>query len=91
MASPREDFGVVSPASDSLTLLSVSYQHITSLSPDHPAMRDIDMGEGVGQWAGPGEGVEQWVEPGEGEPEIHKISVHCTGIDVMGKFNMHGT
>ena len=78
--SPREDFGVISPASDSPTLLSVCYHHLTSLSPDHPATRDVDLAE-----RGEEEEEDEWVWPSEGEPEIHKISVHCTGVDVMGE------
>ena len=69
------DCGVLSPASDTPSLLSICYQHVTSLSPEHPAVKDVD----VREWAGQG----AW--PGEGEPDIHKMSVHCTGVDVLGE------
>ncbi|CAI8000262.1 Vacuolar protein sorting-associated protein 13D, partial [Geodia barretti] len=76
----QEDFGIISPASDSPTLLSVSYHHLTSFSPDHPATRDIDLGK---EEEGEEMEAEEWVWPSEEEPDIHKISVHCTGVDLM--------
>ena len=82
----QEDFGIISPASDSPTLLSVSYHHLTSFSPDHPATRDIDLGK---EEEGEEMEAEEWVWPSEEEPDIHKISVHCTGVDLMGELYTH--
>ena len=76
----REDYSVLSPDSDSPGLLSVSYTHLSPLSPDHPAMREA----GGGGSGGEGDGEREIVLPSDGEPKIHKVSVHCTAVDVMG-------
>ena len=47
-------------------------------------MMDIDLGGGEDE----NEGAEDWVQPSDGEPEIHKISLHCTGMDVMGELQL---
>ena len=82
------DYIMFSPESDSPTLLVVTYKHITKYSTEHPAMKDIELtssrdGE-EGEREGEGGEGEVFILPGDDEPEIHKISVHCTGIDVMG-------
>ena len=98
--SPRDKYVVFSPESEASSLLSVSYQHISCFSPDHPAVRDMegqDGGEREGEGGrerereGDGEGMgeegEEFGFPGDGEPDIHKVSVYCTAIDVMGTYS----
>ena len=90
--STRDEYSVFSPDGDSVGLLSLSYQHLSPFSPEHPAMRDVDFGEtdNGGEGEGEGEGEQErdggdFVLPGEGEPGIRKVSVNCTAIDIMGE------
>ena len=81
MKAHRSDIRNVlfSPESDLAGLLSLSYQHVSPHSPEHPATRDLDIGE---------ENGDGFLLPGDNEPEIHKVSLHCTAVDVMG-MQMH--
>ena len=86
--SRRDEYSVFSPDGDSVGLLSLSYQHLSPFSPEHPAMRDVDFGESDNGGQGEGEGERDggdFVLPGEGEPGIRKVSVNCTAIDIMGE------
>ena len=89
-ASTHDEYSVFSPDGDSVGLLSLSYQHLSPFSPEHPAMRDVDFGETDDGGQGEGEGEQErdggdFVLPGEGEPGIRKVSVNCTAIDIMGE------
>ena len=87
--SIREDFSVFSPDVDPPGLLSLSYHQLSPFSPDHPAMRDLGLGEGSEEEGGEeeeGEGEEEVAALHcEGEHSIQRISLNCTAIDVMGK------
>lgn len=54
-------------------LFALTYTHVSPLSAEHPAMRDL--------------GTEEvCVERLEGEPNIHRINLQCTAIDAIGKY-----
>lgn len=57
------------------SLCALTYTHISPLSPEHPAMRDLET-------------QEVCVERLEGEPNIHRINLQCTAIDAIGKYCM---
>ena len=53
------------------SLCALTYTHVSPLSPEHPAMRDLET-------------QEVCVERLEGEPNIHRINLQCTAIDAIG-------
>ena len=52
-------------------LCALTYTQVSPLSPEHPAMRDLET-------------QEVCVESLEGEPNIHRINLQCTAIDALG-------
>ena len=58
------------------SLCALTYTHVSPLSPEHPAMRDLET-------------QEVCVEKLEGEPNIHRINLQCTAIDAIGRQDVH--
>ena len=52
-------------------LCALTYTQVSPLSPEHPAMKDLET-------------QEVCVEKLEGEPNIHRINLQCTAIDAIG-------
>ena len=84
---------VFSPDMEGAELLSLSFQQLSPFSPEHPAMRDRSMGpkdEIKYEKEEEGEEVDDEGEVAslyvEEEPNIRRIALNCTAIDVMGKF-----
>ena len=73
---------VLSPSRDEEipggALCALTYTQISPLSPEHPAMRDL-------------EAQEVCLEKLDGEPNIHRISLQCTAVDAIGKIKGQGS
>ena len=85
---------VFSPDTEGAELLSLSFQQLSPFSPEHPAMRDRSVGpkdeiknekeeEEEEEVDDEGEVTSVYVD---GEPNIRRIALNCTAIDIMGKF-----
>ena len=55
------------------SLCALTYTQVSPLSPEHPAVRDLET-------------QEVCIERLEGEPNIHRINLQCTAIDAIGKY-----
>lgn len=75
MASISAELFETTQASNSSSLLALSYTFIKPQSPQHPVMLEAE-----GMEKGQGEGLEE-----EGETVIHRINVQCTAVDAIGE------
>ena len=53
-------------------LCALAYTHVSPLSPEHPAMKDLEQ-------------EEIFIEELQTEPNIHRINLQCTAIDAIGR------